>query len=977
MTEDKNYESVTESEEQRGQNCAVTDQDTGSKLREMNSILARADKISQSRRAELARKTEERERETERRVLAVQARMSENTERAREAAEDRAALLAYGGEYRQRIAARENKRAKAEAERERAFQLEAEREKKEAREREIEEFKQRELLAEEARRKRTAELMGALFESHGKPDQSCDDEKDESAKCIEAENGDLTEEQPVEISETAEKSPCDDAPEEPCDDSTADDGFILKIGGTNTEKCDTGASDDGKTVLNIAAYTVGGAYPPPRMHAPYGYQAPNALHPNADRTKSANNGYSRDLESARLRHESLRAAAIAAAQGIYAEEERRLYEEEKRYAAELADIRARSSAYSDRSCFSDPDAYSASYLSDPYAHRDGTSDAVRELGESEEYRQLVNGERSERDSRLISDYDRYREGLDSAREAPRTRQRTEPCEPIRDYTDEIQNSLPDAHIEPHGTQGEIFIGARKERGASDEKLRAADDHSKIRHANDTFAEIAEARGTYHSAAVVSFDRAQLGRYLERFAKDEYALEKKLEKLDSRRKNATPEENISIIVGKIAVAKELCEISSEALGACVSVDSRTKLSKYKRILERRIDGYNILADEYESATGRAVERIDDGMVTDVIEGRLSKPIPTVHYYGADDDDRSGEWLNPDTDKARRQAEEERLIKEEYDRYSSGVPYSEPTKAERRAAAKQQAERMSRIKRAAERDMLLIGLRHEHQIASLETERDLLVNSYGKNKRENSKEIKAIDRRIAKLRRESSRAAKAEREENSRYYLLPAIPLADEKKKKRARLDRLEALRLRLDVLLAERESLNERLIALYGGSDKKLKVAKIKRKARTVRRKSANAMYKKQAAVAKKIDRFKAPEDMKERAYELLNKKTECAATIEENKYKIKKLKPEGRARTEMLGEIKRAKKTMRRTERELKYMMRRLARQEERYKSDRRWIVVVAVLLILAAVCVGIWYFFGDSIKGYFYYLKEWLLNLK
>jgi len=248
----------------------------------------------------------------------------------------------------------------------------------------------------------------------------------------------------------------------------------------------------------------------------------------------------------------------------------------------------------------------------------------------------------------------------------------------------------------------------------------------------------------------------------------------------------------------------------------------------------------------------------------------------------------------------------------------------------------------------------------------------MNSYGSDRRRVAKEIKSINRKISKVKHADKSSARLEREDNSRYYLLPALPLSEEKTKKGARRERLESLRLRLDVLLAERESINERLIALYGGSDKKLRHVKIKRKAGGVRRKSAKAMHKKQSDIARKIESYRAPLDMKERAYELLNKKIACAATADENQYKLKRMRVKGRARAELIAEIKRSRRDMKRADTELRYMLKKLKRQEERYKDDREWALLLIVLALLSALGIGAWMLWGDRIIAYFNYLIEW-----
>ena len=479
--------------------------------------------------------------------------------------------------------------------------------------------------------------------------------------------------------------------------------------------------------------------------------------------------------------------------------------------------------------------------------------------------------------------------------------------------------------------------------------------------------------SYHFDAIDSYSRAELTKQISSHYKEESALRRNISKIEARQKNADKEENVSLIVEKISIQKEICELYIELLGSCVYIGAKGKSARYKRNLKQQIDRYNTFCSEYETNTGRPLERLDYGIIDDVLAGRICRPIPNVYYYGMEDDAVYNSY-DETNDRIRRLEEEEDIIAREYDRFIEGGAYIVLTDAERRALAKRNTERMSAIRYATERDMLLVGLRSEYALEALEAKRDILVRSYGLDKRKNVKAIRSIEKRISKIHAQTNKAIKFEREDNSRYYLLKMLDPSAEKLKKGARRERLDALRARLGVLLSERESVNERLIALYGGSDKKLKGTKISRKAASVRRRSATSMYKRQRALAKKIDRYRVPADMKERAYELLNKKTAAAATADSCIYKLKRLKPGGRAKKELILEIRRARAEMRRTDKDIKYMLRKLRRNQERYEDKKEWASLIAFLAFIAALGILVWVFFGSDITAY---IKELTTQIK
>lgn len=550
------------------------------------------------------------------------------------------------------------------------------------------------------------------------------------------------------------------------------------------------------------------------------------------------------------------------------------------------------------------------------------------------------------------------------------------CEPRRTYPDINEDGSPgeyeavDDTYEPDCEYDEESCEAHF---GSESEVRY---QSEIEAANRDFAALEEERLSGHRTELEEFARSQLPKRLDGFYKREAVLTKEIMKLEAHQKTASPEENISLIVEKVAKKKELCELSAEALGACVHVRMRTKIQKHRKILEEHINDYNNLCDEYENNTGRPVERIGEDMVDDVLAERVCRPIQKLCYYGVEDE-YAVAAMDADSDRIQRLDEEAELVRREYDRYIDSGRRTELTPAEERIAKRRRAERMSAIRRAAERDSILIGLRTEYRIAALEAKRDMLMSAYGTDRKKSLREKRDVSHAITKIKRKAAKEAKRAREANSRYYLLPALSPDDEKVRKKARRERLESLRLRLDVLLSERESINERLIALYGGSDKKLRNAKIRRKASAVRRRSAKAMYKKQRNIARKIDSFKAPLDMKERAYELLNKKTAAVAMADESHYKLRRMKLTGRAEKELIANIKRSKKTVKQTDKELKYVMKKLKRQQERYRDEREWRFFLVIFALLLAVGAGGWILYGDKITAYLKYLVEWFSSLR
>ena len=183
-------------------------------------------------------------------------------------------------------------------------------------------------------------------------------------------------------------------------------------------------------------------------------------------------------------------------------------------------------------------------------------------------------------------------------------------------------------------------------------------------------------------------------------------------------------------------------------------------------------------------------------------------------------------------------------------------------------------------------------------------------------------------------------------------------------------------MRLDILLSERQVINDELIALYGGVDKKLTYAKINRKAAAVRRKRAKSAARSQRQLAEKMKKYRAPDEMKEKALSLLNEKTRAIAEIEETKYKINALRPRGKALKEMYRKIKTEKKKIRRINDDIKFVMKKLRRHEARFLDDMQWAITLISIAAVIIACIGAYTFHGEEIKAFLFdFYNRFIIN--
>ena len=527
----------------------------------------------------------------------------------------------------------------------------------------------------------------------------------------------------------------------------------------------------------------------------------------------------------------------------------------------------------------------------------------------------------------------------------------------RELLDEYGKHLMQKESSSYNPDGEAMLLE----GLSSDTFResVADEHEELRIGIDRINATEDDIG--------GFAKVELSKRLSAYHKQESVLRSNLRKIESKQKNTSYAENVRFTVEKIGVHKEIVEVAIEALRACVYAGSRVNTAKHRRFLEKEIFRYNSAVGEYETLTGKQLTRLSPKMAADVEEGRICQSIPNVYYIS--DENHQPESVTHYEPRAETETvtdySSQRSDARPRDDVDFDGDFGEAREREK-IFAKEQAKRVNEIRRLSERDVLLVALRNEYKLSKYETEYHMLQHSFSTKRKQKAKRMQKLDRRISKIRNNLRRSLKLERDDNRRYYYLLTVDPMKERVKKDARREELDALKLRLEILLREREDINERIIALYGGSDKNLRKLKIDRKATGVRKKFTKMMYRRQERIAARVQRMKAPEDLKEKFFALLNKKTEKVGALEEQVYKLKKGRLKGKARRELEREIRRAKSSIKYIESDMKYVMKKLRRHQERYEDDRSWAITLIVFSVLAVAGVVCWYFFGESIKAYF-----------
>ena len=518
-----------------------------------------------------------------------------------------------------------------------------------------------------------------------------------------------------------------------------------------------------------------------------------------------------------------------------------------------------------------------------------------------------------------------------------------------------------SHVEEFDT-GDIAYGYRPERCDSD--------------IPDT-AEGIGAQGSIEAELdfdyISSHNQIELEKRIRAARKDERGLLREIAKIERKQKKASYDENLHLIVRKIGLTKEICEISIDSLSFSVYAGAKKQIAKCRRWLIGNVNLYNSYVEEYERVSGKPLTHLSRSMADDIAEGRTPPPIQTVYFVHDEvhetEFESSPDSVDFDRDRldflAFHDEEEKKRRKSELD---AERKRSAEERKKRRESAKEFAEKISATKRHSERDLFLIKARYEHDIAALEAERALKINTFTVKGEKKSKDIREIERTIRRLNRNRKRAIKLEAADNSRYYQLKTLDLEKEKLPKRARRERLDSLRMRLDVLLSERENINDRLLSLYGGSEESGKRPTLgkDRKVGKIKKRYARYMYKRQRALARRVSRMHVPLDLKEKIFDLMNKKTESVTVIESTRYKLLSQRPKGAAKREMKRTIREAKRSIRLIDADIKFLVKRAEKHDMIYHEDVKWIYWLITIALVIGAGIAVWYFAGDAIWQYF-----------
>ncbi len=905
---------------------------------------------------------------------AFREKMAQRAEIARLAAEEKLARKDYEDLYRVKLAERENKKteeAKRLREEEEARAL---KELQLQRERQIEEYLERERQAAEARNLKTYPVETAedapSFEENGLSEDAAEDAVSDVSKTqndtdkTECEKGVVSEiqmdsgETDNTPEQTPEKAACVTEKPDPCKEKNNSDDVKIQINaamlGINPPAVDPTKQPPiypygvYGTAQNMAGYNPPQMYPPQQSayYPPAGTPRVNSYGAFYGYPNSAYQGYTQEPPSPVSSYDA--------------------YRDELRFQRDVA-----KGEYEEQKRLSVEEEY----------------DLLRE--ERRRYQEGANVLRARR------------EGISATREG--MRYGIDPYTPYPEMTDEFskpKSAEPYSDIPYSGTEiprynvGVAMPGENRGRNtySNGGDVTEGDGYADI----DVPVYLGGENKEDEGEELVHLNKSQMYKELSKCHKLEASLVKDREKAAKAASRAEKNERIKLVIDQLSVSKELVLLAEEELLICVGAEHKGEISKHKKHLKKHICSYNKISDELFTLTDKPFARLSLSVIDEVILNKRKTIIPDVRYAGTrvsefgetdsliiegqdDGDIIDGVWVTdgdepkPIRDKDAERAdqlrflrdieEEEARRREEAER--DGKDIDELNAKNRKNARKQRLAVLEKVKRAKERDELLIEARSEYRIAKLTTKKDLGELSFSLDYKTPKRAVKDAKRGIDAERLLQRKALRYEREDNELYYRL--FLLSDEEKlgrKKSVDNEILQSLRSKIEVLLGQREDLNEQLISLYDTS-RNSGDGVGSQKINLVKRRHAKTVYRQQKKLARKVGKFNIPTELKEKIFELMNKKTGLVASLEGTKYKMKHMKLSNNAKKKLKREVKRLKTSVKRTNEDISYMMKKANKHNTNYKEGKNWMAwLIGSALVLLVLFVA-WYFAGDLVINY------------
>ena len=444
------------------------------------------------------------------------------------------------------------------------------------------------------------------------------------------------------------------------------------------------------------------------------------------------------------------------------------------------------------------------------------------------------------------------------------------------------------------------------------------------------------------------------------------IDSQIAKIEKREKGASGERGRELITERLSLQKEAVDILCTALVG--AVHTHTAISKYKRLLARRIADYNLLLKEVSIRTGTDITLLSSTIPNDIIEGRKYQKTQNISLVGKDvgfDTDFFAYSSRIVNSKARKkQLRRGAIMEKEEKQLEKIIVKSVYGKGE---VSKEWLftlrERLLALGTQRIKDEELVEARFNYLISSAKT--DKYVKNYLFETRRQKKGSKNNELKLLRvLKKTAKRAVIAESLDNARYYEIVATD-TQRANFKRVNVNRaeLESLRMEMETLLRKRDMINKRLEALYIGESEGVLYG-TEKKCQRAKRRAVKKAHNKLRKTRKLLESNRIPLDIQEDMYELMNAKILKCGALAELDVRIKKAR--GQDKKQLKRERRRTRKDLQHLTENIGYFKKkkiekRVINRKTR-KSQLAWLIF---LVVLAGGGFAVYYFFGGAVKEY------------
>ena len=454
-------------------------------------------------------------------------------------------------------------------------------------------------------------------------------------------------------------------------------------------------------------------------------------------------------------------------------------------------------------------------------------------------------------------------------------------------------------------------------------IMAGEDYQVLPLLSYTTEDIYEAEK--ETSVAVTMSQKELAKFITTVDSAIYNTKANYAKAEKKIAETEGQEKVVAILEALKLKKVIFDSDIELLKATKQANDKKAMAMAKSRLTFTARDYNKLVDEYQKLAGNDLTRASVTVADDIIAGRSYTILPEITYTVKDPEDGA----EKDYGAAKRDANKRARQKKE--REVSVISL--------------------KAKEQSDKDATLFTKAAAFQIALLESERDSLRIGFGKETSEIKRRTKEINKEIDSIKKSAKVATEFEKRDNERYYFAVVTePECADYPKKKVDVEKVKSLRTRIINLLNDRDEINNKLIALYTGSEINADGTNVNETYRRVKAQAAERLTKKGLKSARKVHNLVATPEEKQNLFDLLNKRLDAETTLALISYRLRNEKISRQDKKLIKADADNCAKIVNQCNNDIDWSLKRIQKRQQANRGG--W--GVAFLVILIAVVAGV-----------------------